>query len=161
VAVGDQLIFNIGGEMIARKVATRADADTITVNTGVTIAAAGVNFSYRKLFYFADPQDGWIPVRGYDTVDIAVVVDSNTDTGGVVATVECASFDVDGLGAPDHLFQVSTFTVPTGAAGNMATALDLRTLAYYTHCRVGFNFGTTDDDDTGIEDIDVVLGFRQ
>lgn len=161
VAVGDLLILNVAGEMYVRRVASRADADTITVSAGVTIPAAGVNFSYKKRWYFADPQDGWIPVRPYDVIDFMTQVDSNTDTGGVVANVECAQFGVENLGVPDTLVEVNSATVATTTSGTSTTTIDLRLLPHITHCRAGLMFGTTDDDDTGIEDIDMVFGVRQ
>lgn len=160
VSVNDLLIFNIGGEILVRKVATRADADTITVNTGITIATAGVNFSYRKFYYFADPIDGWIPVKGWDTVSFMVQVDANASTGGVVSSIECAVESTDAPGTYDIVFEEDTATVATGAAGTDATTLDLRLKPHYTHCRAAVSFGTTDDGDTAPENIDIVVGFR-
>lgn len=161
VSVGDLLIFNINGEMFLRKVTTRTDADNIIVNTGVTIAAAGVNFSYKKLWYFADPIDGWIPVKGYDVVSFVVQVDANASTGGVVTSIECATASNDAPGAYDLIFEEDTATVATGATGTDTTTIDLRLKPHYTHCRASLKFGTTDDGDTVPEDIEIFVGFRQ
>lgn len=161
VAVGDMLILNVNGEIFYRKVATRADADTITVNTGVTIPAAGVTFSYRKRFYFSDPQDGWIPVSGFDVATFMVQVDANASTGGVVSSIECATFTTDYFGVPDVIFEEDTATVATGAVGTDITTIDFRLKPNYTHCRASVRFGTGDDADAAPEDIDITVGLRK
>lgn len=161
VSVGDILVFNVDGEMFERRVATRADADTITVNAGITLPAAGKTFSYRKRFFLADPQDGWIAVAGYDVVTFLVQVDANANTGGVISSIECATFNVDGSGAPDVVFEEDTATVASAAAGTDITTIDLRDKSHYTHCRAGISFGTGDDADAAAEDIDIVVGLRK
>lgn len=160
VAVGDMLIFNVAGEVFWRKVVTRADADTITINQGVTIPAAGVNFSYRKLFYFADPQDGWISTAGLSALSFTINVVANADTGGVVTSTECAIFAIDQV-TPELLVEEDTATVATGAAGTRRITINLDNTVPYTHCRQGLSFGTTDDADAAAEDIDITVGFRQ
>jgi hypothetical protein len=161
VSVGDLLVFNVNGEQITRRVATRTDADTITVNAGVTLPAAGRTFSYRKLYFLADPQDGWIAVTGYDVVTFMVQVDLNANTGGVISSVQCATAAVDGSGAMDIVFEEDTATVASAATGTDTTTVDLRSKPHYTHCRVGVRFGTGDDADAAAEDIDIVVGFRK
>lgn len=161
VAVGDMLIFNVSGEMIARTVATRADADTITVNAGVTLPTAGLGFRYKKRFFSTDPQDGWIPVSGFDVFTSVVQVDLNANTGGVVSSIECATLAVDGFGVPDVIFEEDTATVASAATGTDITTVDLRLKPQYTHCRAGIKFGTGDDADAANEDIDIVVGLRK
>ncbi len=161
VSVGDMLVFNVSGEMFARRVATRADADTITVADAVTLPTAGVNFSYRKLYYLADPQDGWMPVKGYDYFSCVIQTDANVSTGGVISSVECAALVANVFGVPDGLFEEDTNTVATGATGTRTVGIDLRTSPHYTHCRCSVRFGTTDDADSAVEDIDIIAGFRQ
>lgn len=162
VAVGDILIFNIAGEVAYRRVATRADADTITINSGLTVPAAGVNFAYRKRFYSTDPQDGWIPVRGYDVVTFVVQVDLNANTGGVISSIECATITAEGsFGVPDVIFEEDTATVASAATGTDVSTVDLRLKPQYTHCRAGVRIATTDDADAANEDIDIVVGLRK
>jgi hypothetical protein len=161
VAVGDMVIFNVNGEVIQRKVATRTDADTITVNSKVAIPAAGVNFAYKKFFFSTDPIDGWFPVAGWDTVSFAFEVDANADTGGVISNVECATFLTSDPPGSEVEVAVDTATVATGATGEDVTTVDLRLTPHYTHCRVGVKFGTGDDTDTANEDIDLVIGLRR
>jgi hypothetical protein len=161
VAVGDMLVFNVSGEMIARTVATRADADTITVNTGIALPTAGLGFRYKKRFFSTDPQDGWIPVGGFDVVTFVVQVDLNANTGGVVSSIECATLAVDGFGVPDVIFEEDTATVASAATGTDTTTIDLHDKPHYTHCRAGIKFGTGDDADAAAEDIDIVVGLRK
>lgn len=161
VSVGDLLYFNISGETIVRKVATRTDADTITVNSGVTIPTAGVNFAYKKFFFSTDPIDGWFPVIGWDTVSFAFEVDANVSTGGVTSNVECATFATSDPPGSEVEVAVDTANVGTGAAGEDVTTVDLRLTPHYTHCRIGAKFGTGDDGDGANEDVDIVVGFRR
>lgn len=161
VSVGDLIIVNVSGELIMRKVATRADADTITVNSGVTIPAAGVNFFYKKFWLFADPIDGWIPVQGWDTVDFAFEVDANVSTGGVTANLECATFLTSDPPNSEVEVTLDTTNVGTGTAGEKVTTIDLRLTPHYTHCRHGVKFGTGDDGDGANEDIDLIIGLRR
>jgi hypothetical protein len=161
VSVGDMLRFNIGGEVIIRKVATRADADTITVNSGVTIPTAGVNFFYKKFFFSTDPIDGWFSVAAYDAVSFAFEVDVNANTGGVTSNVECATFLTSDPPGSEVEVAVDTVNVASGASGEDVTTVDLRLTPHYTHCRVGAKFGTGDDADAAAEDVDIVIGFRQ
>jgi len=161
VSVGDLLIFNIAGEIITRKVATRADADTITVNSGVTIPTAGVNFFYKKFFFSTDPIDGWFPVAGWDTVSVAFEVDANVSTGGVTSNVECATFLTSDPPNSEVEVTEDTANVGTGTAGEDVTSIDLRLKPHYTHCRVGIKFGTGDDGDGANEDVDIVIGLRR
>lgn len=160
VVAGDMLILNIAGELFWRKVATRADADTITINQGVTIPTAGVNFSYRKFYYFADPQDGWISTSGWAAISFTTNVVANADTGGIITSTECAIFGIDQV-TPELLVEEDTTTVATGAAGTRRVTINLDTAVPYTHCRSGLSFGTTDDADAAVEDIDITVGFRQ
>lgn len=161
VAVGDMLIFNVSGEMVARLVATKADSDTITVNAGVALPTAGLGFRYKKRYFSTDPQDGFIPVAGYDSVTFVVQVDANANTGGVITSIECATLTVDGLGVLDVIFEEDTATVASAATGTDITNIDLRLKPQYTHCRAGIKFGTGDDADSAPENIDIVIGLRR
>lgn len=161
VAVGDLLIFNVGGESIPRIVATRSDADTITVNTGITLPTTGLTFLYKKLYFSTDPQDGWIPVSGYDVFTVFFQVDANANTGGVISSVECGTIGVDGFAVLDVLFEEDTATVASAATGTDISSIDLRLKPQYTHCRVSVRFGTGDDADAAAENIDIVVGLRR
>lgn len=161
VSVGDMLIFNVSGDIIIRKVITKADADTITVNSGVTLPTAGVNFEYKRFFYFGDPIDGWIPIGAADVVSFAVEVDANADTGGVVSNIECATFLTSDPPGSEVEVSIDTVTVASGGTGEDVTTIDLRLTPHYTHCRAGVKFATGDDADGANEDIDIVIGIRR
>jgi hypothetical protein len=162
VAVGDLLIFNISGEQFLRRVATRADANNITVATAVPLPTTGVTFSYQKFFFSTDPQDGWIGVGGYDVFTVLFQVDANADTGGVVSSIECAMRTIDGPNVvPDLVFEEDTATVASGSTGSDTTSIDLRLKPHYTHCRAGIKFATGDDGDGANENIDIVVGLRK
>lgn len=161
VSVGDLLVLNIAGEVITRKVATRADADTITVNSGVTIPTAGVNFFYKKFWLLTDPIDGWIPVQGWDVVDFAYEVDANVATGGVTFNLECAAFLTSDPPNSEVEITKDSTNVGTGTTGEVVKSIDLRLEPHYTHCRLGMKFGTGDDGDGANEDIDAVIGLRR
>lgn len=161
VSVGDLIIFNVGGDNVVRRVATRADADTITISTALTLPAAGLNFSYRKRYFSSDPIDGWISVQGYRAISFMVEVDANADTGGVVSSIECASAMSSDGPSREVLAEVDTDTVATGSTGFAATSIILTELPHYTHCRAGLKFGTGDDADTANEDIDVTVALTR
>ncbi len=155
VAVGDILIFNLKGEMTWRRVVTRADADTITVNAGIVIPAAGKYFSFKRFYFSGDPIDGWFPVQGFASVSFLYDVDANVATGGVTSSIECKSDGVDN----DTAFEVDTDNVASGAVGTLFSNVDLLVSGVYTHCRASVRIGTGDDGDTAAEDVNILVGF--
>lgn len=162
VRAGDLIAFNVSGEILWRRVTTRTDANNIIVNTGVTLPTTGVTFAYKHFLFTTDPQDGWIPVTGFDTFTVAVQVDANASTGGVISSIQCGSRTVDSAAiTPDFVVEVDTATVATGATGTDTTTVDLRNTPHYTHCRAGIRFGTGDDADAAAEDIDIMVGMRR
>lgn len=161
VSAGDLLVFNLAGDLIVRKVVTRTDADNVVVDEALSIVAAGVNFAYRKRFFSTDPIDGWINVQGYRAVSFAIEVDANTDTGGVITSIECASAMSGDLPTNEIVVEVDTDTVASAATGFAVTSIILSELPHYTHCRAGIKFVTNDDDDTGIEDIDITVALTR
>jgi hypothetical protein len=156
VSVGDILLLEQDDILVERLVTARASANSITLNASVKIATAGKTFAYKKKFVFADPIDGWIGVKGYDAVFFVLDVDGNTDTGGVISDVTCAYVGP----TYEPAVQVDTDTVASAATGTAVTAIDLR-LGQYDVCRFGMEFGTNDDDDTGVEDINIAVSFRR
>lgn len=155
LAYNDLIIFNVSGDMKVRKVTEVVDADNITVDQGIDLPTAGLNFSYQRFFFSTDPIDGWIHVQGYRSAAFATEVDSNADTGGVVTSVECASARSADLPNDEIVVELDTDTVTSGLNGVAVTSIDLSELPMYTHCRAGIKFGTGDDGDTADEDIDM------
>lgn len=163
VAAEDLLYLTVSGETFVRKVVTRTDANNVILNAAVTIPTTGIDqFQFKRFFYSSDPQDGWFPVANYDSVVTVVQVDANANTGGVVSSIQCATFAIDGPNVvPDVVIEEDTATVASAATGTDTTSLDLRLKPQYTHCRAGVKIGTGDDADAAAEDIDIVVGFRR
>jgi hypothetical protein len=152
VAVGDLIILQFGGKSYERKVTARASADSITLSSAVTIPAAGQPFRYKKFYFSTNPGDLlYIPVHGFRTALIDWSVDANANTGGVVMLLECTQERVEFPAA--RWVQVQTTTVASaGTQANTSESIDLSLLPY-SHCRIGFRFGSGDDADVAAEDI--------
>lgn len=87
--IGD--IFSVrlaNGTTEVRVVVTNADADTITVNTAITLP--GNVWSYKKLQCGTTVADGWINVAGFPIVQMGVQYDAG-DVTALAATWECKS----------------------------------------------------------------------
>lgn len=159
VAVGDLLLIPLSGKTFERKVTARASADSITVNSAITIPTAGVTFSFKRFFYSPNPADNlWIPVGSNETILYNTNVAANVSTGGVVKTLECV---VKGPGWPTvGWVTISTDTVATGTAAKYADSINTHLLPY-THCRMGLKFGTGDDGDGAAEDLNLAISVRK
>jgi hypothetical protein len=91
-SAGDIIIFTISGVPYERLIATNADDDTITINTAINIAAAGITYTYRPFWYSSNPDHRmFVPVHGHRTALFDWSVDANVNTGGVVTSLECIS----------------------------------------------------------------------
>lgn len=165
VSANDLILFNIrdaygATQSYERKITAKASADSITIGGScVVIPAAGVNYSYKKLWFSTNPDDRmWIGVNGYKAAAVTWSVDANANTGGVVTSLECTSYT--GAEAPEARWvEVDTTTVASAATQeDTMEAIDL-TLAPFQYCRFGLSFGTGDDADVAAEDInaEVVL----
>lgn len=142
-----------------RRVATKTDSSTITVDSAVTIPAAGVGFTWWKATDTAAATSlttgaGWwpFPKTGEGTT---VVIDFNTVslTGGIDYKLECRHKFWDKALAP----------VIMAGPTNVTTAGVARIDIYgesYDECRTCFKVGTSDVDavtfTAGIRDIDFV-----
>ena len=156
VAVGDLLIFQISGTMYERKVTARASADSITVNSAISIPAAGVTFKYKKQFFSTNPADDLsFSVAGYKTLNLNWSVDANANTGGVVTLFECTTFGPEYPNA--QWITLNTTTVASAATQVPTTeAVDLTALPY-NRCRLGLSFGSGDDADAAAEDVNASI----
>ncbi len=157
VLVGDLLLFQFKGEEKYALVTVKTDADNITINRYLRLATDGQAYRYKKRYVSSDPQDGWLHVYGWESAFFIFDVDSNTNTGGLVSSIQCTS----GLADYDDAVEVDTDTVASAATGNNDTALDLSLTPAHRYCRIGVKFGTNDDDDTGAEDINLTFGRRK
>ena len=148
VVAGDLLLIpqiNSSGVTLyyERLVTARASADSITVNSAIKIPTAGVYFSFKHKYFSTDPTDHlYVPVKGWKAADFIWSVDSNTSTGGVVTSLQCAREN-----EPDwptgQWVEVDTSTVTTGSsqAGTLK-AID-STLATFDYCKFGIKYGTS------------------
>jgi hypothetical protein len=164
VSAGDLLLFTVRDDYgqvanYERKLVTRSSADSGVIGGScVTIPAAGVTFRYKKQFFSTNPYDQvWIPVAGYSAVAFNYSVDSNTDTGGVIATLECLDSNGPDFPTGEWVQINTTTTATTSTLSPTATALGpvLLSRTPFSYCRVALKFGTGDDDDTGVEDINL------
>lgn len=144
-AVGDILLLNISGSLFERKITAKASANSITIDTAVTIPAAGIGYRWKQCFVSSDPTDNlWFNTDGYDGVSFIIDQDAEASTGDTVTSVECKA-------TVSHI-QIDTDTLD--GAATAVSALDVR-LAAYEACRIGLQFGTGDDADAAAEDINV------
>lgn len=156
LAVGDLLIFEVGGQSYERKITTYTSADQVTINQEINIPTAGIPFRYKKMFYSPNPQHiMYIPVSGARTALLDWSVDANANTGGVITLFQCTQERTEFPTA--RWVQLSTTTVASaGTQGNTSESVNLELLPY-TYCRWGLRFGTGDDADAADEDLNATV----
>lgn len=164
LAVNDLIrIQDEAGNMRITRVVTYSSQTSIAVNPTITLPAAGqgqrVGFWYKKFLLSTDPQDGWIPVNGWDAAFWVFDVDAVAASTGIESRIQCVPGDFDKHAA----VTIDSDAVLTGATGNAVTSLDLRLAPAYTWCRAGITFTPIggDDADTADEDINLYMGFRR
>lgn len=158
VAAGDILVVDKGtGGIDKVAVTAKASSASITVHTAVDWSA-GYSFRFHRLSCGTDADSGWIPVGGYDYVDLAVAFDGG-DIGGLDLAFECR---YGGLGTPT----VQVYPGASSACGFGSLNTDICTLstastipdgqlAYrivgntFQECRIALAWRTSDADDTG------------
>jgi len=151
VSVGDTLLLTVGGRVYERYVVTRNDADSVVVDSAVTIPAAGINFKYKKLFFSTNPADDMsFGVAGYKSLSLNWSVDANANTGGVITLFQCT---FDAPQNPALWITENTTTVNSGATQVPTSQTVDLTTKLYNRCRFGIRFGTGDDADGAAEDI--------
>lgn len=170
VVAGDLLTFTLGETAYERRVTARASANSITVHQAVTIPTAGTRFAYRRFYYSTDPTDEMVvSVKGGKTALFTWAVDANANTGGVQMVLQCARKGPDwptatwvtlcptaGTDCSGVTQSVASAATKTGAA----ESIDL-TLLPFTHCRIGWKFGTGDDTDTANESISYAVTLNE
>lgn len=152
LAVGDLLIFQVGGQSYERRITTWTSADQVTINQEINIPAAGVPFRYKKQWFSTNPQHiMYLPVHGYRTALLDWSVDANANTGGVVTLLQCTQERVEFPTA--RWVDLDTTTVASaGTQANTSESIDLSLLPY-SYCRFGIRFGSGDDGDGAVEDL--------
>jgi hypothetical protein len=156
VSVGDLLVFSVSGTLYERRVTAKASADSITVNQAVNIPAAGVTFSYRKLYFSTNPADRMAyPVGGYQSIAFDWAVDyTSSTTAGLILRIECAPY------TPEYNAARWTKISEIRLAGSAPTQADSRQIVStegYGYCRFGAYYATGDDIDGSAEDINLTV----
>lgn len=151
VAIGD-IILVAGFD--ARVVVSKADSDTITVDTAWNLGATGVPFRWKKSTCGTASTNGWIDVAGADSFMITLSIEQVNVTGGIDVQVQCRGSDITKV--VNQVFPACTTgacgTVQNyaGTAGITSTTSMTFTGFPYQQCRVGWLIHTSDDGgDTG------------
>jgi hypothetical protein len=164
VVAGDLITIGLGDLVYELQVVSRASAEQIVVHKAVKIPTAGQTFTFKHKYVTTDPTDRiWIPTAVWKALAVNWSIDSNTDTGGVVALLEC--IDHLGIDAPEGKW-VPVETVTTASTVAQAPTVDglgpvNLALTPFSYCRVGHRFGTGDDGDTGVEDINISVALSK
>lgn len=149
VAVGDVLGFTLAdGGVTERTVTARASSVSITVNTAVTIPAAGVGFQINKLRCGTAATDGWVSVVG--------VVDKNWVINLVTINGTSIDFKVECKVNFPNAVAVQVWPPPSPASGSCNTGnftaagnCAVSDLTPWNACRVGMKLNT----DSGAQSI--------
>lgn len=144
IAVGDAIQFegtNTTSAPALRRVTAVASANSITVDSNVTIATAGAGFRWWKLTAGTGTDDGWFAWPATGNGEVLLSFNQISDTGGV-------DFKVEG-----RMVTGGVPTLPVTIAGptNVATATTLGARAafsqeYLDQLRFCFKITTADDD---------------
>lgn len=149
VAVNDQILFSIGGNVYTKTVVTRASASSITVDSVVaeSTPATGTPFQYRRLRCSTDGSLGDFSVSGLLKFTIDFNINQQNTTSGIDVRLQCRvgastagwkqQFPV--LTPPAVTASYTTYTATGGLAYVVPDAWD--------RCRLGIKLNTTDDGD--------------
>lgn len=138
LAVGDVLYLNApdgaGTPQTKRVIATYSSADSVVVDTAVTIPAAGTTFGYKRRTGGTADTDGWFTVSGYASVT-TILGAATVNATSIDMALECRI----GASPPTRVCSTSgttvcANTVSATAAGAFPFAL---WSGAFTACRVG------------------------
>lgn len=160
VAVGDMLLISPDGASVTtpalRRVVTRASADSITVDSNITIATAGANFRVWTLTPGTGvAADGWFRMDARPAT-IQVQIDQLNVTGGIDYSLECG---MSPLGSSTPITSDSVATANLTAVGTVTLVV----AEPYDLCRLGLKIGSADDGNdltTNAEKITVTVARR-
>lgn len=148
VSIGDLLFFAVPAQVGAaervvqyvRYVSDKASSDSITIDSAVTVPAAGVGFTWWKFNAGTATSAGWFDVGNATGLTIQLNIGQISVTGGIDYSLECGISPWPGVLA-------TPFTYDTVATDNL-TATGTTTIAVsepYTVCRLGLKIGTNDN----------------
>lgn len=149
VAVGDILYVLSSGPQttpVVRYVTARASADSITVDTAITLTAASFTFKRRTCGTAAT--SGWVDVSTCWDAKIAWRVAQQDTTGGISVTVRCKDNDDSGVGTlvypPTNTGGVRECE-DTGIFATTTTGCAVTIPEGWDSCRLGLEIVTADD----------------
>lgn len=156
VAAGDVISINIAGTATTRLVTARASADSITVNSALTIAATGLPFVYWKFNSGTAATSGWVDVSGLSDVTITVHYVQG-DLDALTAVWECRLNDWDTQptvvypGESDLCGAAGTYSAGVCSFATASASADLAVVVTgkWDSCRLGVAFASTDTSDAG------------
>jgi hypothetical protein len=166
IAVGDVLLIDKGaGGKFNRVVATRADADTITVDTAVDLTG-GFEFRYLKTVCGATVTDGWIDASDYQAKSVSFNLEAATAlVGGIDFRIECKGQSLGAAPNTVHPGASGTCNPGTSAGGfcNVTTAgqivkVDIPPAVVCSQVRVGMLVHTSVTSDAVTVTLDLEKG---
>ncbi len=149
--VGDLILIEVPSEATTtpdaqpsqylRWITARASADSITVNSAVTIPAAGVGFTWWKLSAGTSASSGWFPMNPNQIIVVSV---DQMDATSIDYKVECRFKFWDYVSNPIIIAGPTNLTAATDTPDRVA----IEGADRYDQCRVGFKINTDDGADT-------------
>lgn len=121
-----------------RLITARASANSVTVDSAVTIQSGGKPFAWWKLVSGTTSEDGWFSIGDADHFSIILGFTQAVTTGGITYKVECRESYL-GRKSPVVLVAGET-TVTTFPATARVNVRDER----YAECRIGMKIVTDD-----------------
>jgi hypothetical protein len=149
VAVGDILYILSSGPQTApvvRYVTARASADSITVDTAITLTAATFTFKRRSCGTAAS--SGWVDVSTAWDVKVAWRISQQDTTGGISIVVYCKDNDDSGTGTrvyPPNNTGGTRECEDTGIFATTTTGCAVTIPEGWDSCRLGMKIVTADD----------------
>ncbi len=144
LAVGSLLWFNIasadaptaGATPTFRYLTAKASDDSATIDSVVTVAAAGVGFQYLNRSCGTSASSGWFSVSGWTAGTALLEISQIVTTSGIDYQLECK-----------HAYPWATAVavLTNTAAVTAAGTVPLVWSEPYDYCRVGIKLDSTDD----------------
>lgn len=156
VAVGDMILISPDGAEVTtpalRRVTAKASSNSITVDSVITIAAAGANWRLWTLTAGTGAAgDGWFRMDAR-AATIQVQIDQMSVTGGIDYSLECGMSPL-GTSTPLTSDSVATANIASASTVTLVVAEP------YDLCRLGLKIGTNDNLDTVTNGVNDSLDF--
>lgn len=151
VSIGDLLFISVPAQtgvteratQYVRYVVDRASANSITVDSNVTLPTAGVGFTWWKFSAGTATTDGWFDMTSVLGATIQIGIAQLSVTGGIDYSIECGAAPWPGVLSPPLTYdQVATANLTATGTTTVVVAEP------YSVCRVGLKIGTNDNLDT-------------